>query len=1366
MAKQAEYQYDVFISYSHEDKAWVWNELLPTLEAAGLKVCIDERDFEVGTPSLVNMERAVEGSRHTLLVLTPAWVNSQWTEFESLLVGTSDPAGRRRRLIPLLLKPCTLPARIAMLTYADLTRSTQRQAQMTRLVQSLSSTALGSWIAVADEASRLDVAPITWLHLSDLHFRAEAAHKWDEDIVLRALLQDVRCCMSDYGLQPDLILVSGDIAFSGAPEEYALAGSFFDELLEAAAIKDKQRLLLVPGNHDVRRKDIGVSAQAFRSGLYHRDQLAGVLATSEERRIFFRRLDAYAKFVRDYMPSSQPFDDEHYFHVQRLSLADHQVAILGLDSAWLAYGGKEDRGCLALGEQQVRQALDQAQGADLKIALMHHPFDWMQDFDRMDCEALLMAGCDFVLHGHLHRTGLLSLQAPGARTMVIAAGASYESRQDSNAHNWVRLQPRTKSGTVYLRRYSPEGGGFWTKDVMTYRAVPDGEYHFELLPSLASSLPEIEAGKHGGGDQSAGARQKVDYELQAQRYMSFLLETYQYLEFKGIPQLERLIPLPLKDVYTTLYARASMPKGGSWERRLRVAGRELGVLLDQIPENREATPQEAEAAGAAVAIDAALSRHRGLVILGDPGSGKSTFLKYVAVTLARGQAADLGLPEGSVPILIPLAAYAKALQTEPELSLREYLPRYYRSLSSPLELGTLFNTALDAGCAVVLLDGLDEVGSAEARHLLGQRVKGFIDWYGECTPADDPVHMNRFVITSRIVGYRDTFIQCKGLEHFTLVDWGRAEIQAFAEKWCRAYEIELNGDTEKSRQDAEKERTALLAAIFADSGIEALAANPLLLTILALIKRQGVELPRHRVQLYDLYLVTLIEAWNKARSLAGQKVGELNALQTMRVLAPLALWMREHNPEVGTAPRREVERLVQDYFLRTKSLSADEADKQARDFLADVGQYSGLLVERGEGAYGFVHLTFEEYLAAQAVAALGQLEIERTIAYLRERVHDPTWHETTLLTVGYLSLVERRPQAAARVLEGLLAMDMPSQQRGHNVLVAGECLHDVGRDAITPACADAIVKGRPRSEGAPALPGLLTCLAERKVPVRTRVAIGNVLGSLGDPRVNPLEPDMVPVAAGRFWMGSNEEQIREAQRMLPKDLDKELRAAWERAFAAEAPRHQRQVAAFSIARFPVTNAEYACFLAEHPEHPLPKSRKDYDWDKPYEWDPQTRSYPLGRANHPVVLVSWQDATAYCEWLNLKTGRRFRLPREEEWEKAARGTDGRVYPWGNAFDADKCNTWEGGLRQTTPVGVFPDGASPCGALDMIGNVWQWMDTWYQRYPGSRMKSDDFGEKYRVVRGGAWNYLQAYARCAYRYRFTPGYRFNYLGFRVAE
>ncbi|MGD0205803.1 MAG: toll/interleukin-1 receptor domain-containing protein, partial [Dehalococcoidia bacterium] len=113
--------YDVFITYSHKDGEWVQNWLLHRLEDAGLSVCIDFRDFDIGVPKLVNMEQAVDRSRKTLLVLTPSWVKSEWTNFEALLVQTDDPIGLRRRILPLMLKRCDPPKRIAMLTYADFT---------------------------------------------------------------------------------------------------------------------------------------------------------------------------------------------------------------------------------------------------------------------------------------------------------------------------------------------------------------------------------------------------------------------------------------------------------------------------------------------------------------------------------------------------------------------------------------------------------------------------------------------------------------------------------------------------------------------------------------------------------------------------------------------------------------------------------------------------------------------------------------------------------------------------------------------------------------------------------------------------------------------------------------------------------------------------------------------------------------------------------------------------------------------------------------------------------------------------------------------------------------------------------------------
>jgi hypothetical protein len=136
LSQQNTFDYDVFISYSHRDSEWVHDWLLPRLEAAGLRVCVDFRDFEVGVPSLINMERAAERSRKTLLVLTPDWIESEWTNFEALLVQTEDPIGLRRRILPLVRERCQPPKRIAMLTYADFTAPGRWKSELERLIGS------------------------------------------------------------------------------------------------------------------------------------------------------------------------------------------------------------------------------------------------------------------------------------------------------------------------------------------------------------------------------------------------------------------------------------------------------------------------------------------------------------------------------------------------------------------------------------------------------------------------------------------------------------------------------------------------------------------------------------------------------------------------------------------------------------------------------------------------------------------------------------------------------------------------------------------------------------------------------------------------------------------------------------------------------------------------------------------------------------------------------------------------------------------------------------------------------------------------------------------------------------------------------
>lgn len=520
-------------------------------------------------------------------------------------------------------------------------------------------------------------------------------------------------------------------------------------------------------------------------------------------------------------------------------------------------------------------------------------------------------------------------------------------------------------------------------------------------------------------------------------YLAYLREAYQYLDFKGLPQVEKIAQqLALDAVYVPLRARAETPAGETW---LRVAGRALHAA-EADPELPELVVERGQPV-APVLADAALAAAPGLVLLGDPGAGKSTLLKVIALALARE-------PEGPLPILVPLNAYAEAL-TRGDCNLHTFLVEYFATRQHRLrDLGPLFDAALQAGQAVVLLDGLDEVQANRA--FLVRLVQ---DFAAEHVPAaeatGEPVPGNRLVVTSRIVGYREAPLNGPRWRTYTLVDWGRDEIAHFVTRWTRAFEEAVQGPGALATAAAAREREELLAAIQGNPGIERLASNPLLLTILALIKRQGVTLPHRRVELYELYLRTLIQAWNKARSLDQRPVGpELDYLEIAQVLAPLGLWLRESNPTAGLVHRTALEAWLTDYYQEEWGLARGPARQQGRALLKAVRRYSNLLVERGREQYGFLHLTFEEMLAAKGIAARAQLGVQGAVDVILRYLDEPAWHETILLAVGALGLVAQQPLAAGAVLCALCEAQTAGDAYGRPVVLAGAALLDVGEVGV------------------------------------------------------------------------------------------------------------------------------------------------------------------------------------------------------------------------------------------------------------------------------------------------------------------------------
>jgi formylglycine-generating enzyme required for sulfatase activity len=239
-----------------------------------------------------------------------------------------------------------------------------------------------------------------------------------------------------------------------------------------------------------------------------------------------------------------------------------------------------------------------------------------------------------------------------------------------------------------------------------------------------------------------------------------------------------------------------------------------------------------------------------------------------------------------------------------------------------------------------------------------------------------------------------------------------------------------------------------------------------------------------------------------------------------------------------------------------------------------------------------------------------------------------------------------------------------------------------------------------------------------------------------------FEPQLVRVPAGPFLIGSTDAQIEQA---IQDGIDEEFARR-------ESPQHTLDLPTYQIGKYPVTNTEYQAFV------------KGTGHTPPRHWDGE--NYPQEKGDHPVVYVSWHDAVAYCAWLSETTGKTYRLPSEAEWEKAARGIDGRIYPWGETFDPQKCNSGENDIADTTPVDQYPP-QGDYGCYDLAGNVWEWCSSLYKEYPyeAGDGREDLTASGRRLLRGGSFGSSQADARCAGRIRDVPDGHISYSGFRVA-
>ncbi|MCP4220672.1 MAG: SUMF1/EgtB/PvdO family nonheme iron enzyme, partial [bacterium] len=416
----------------------------------------------------------------------------------------------------------------------------------------------------------------------------------------------------------------------------------------------------------------------------------------------------------------------------------------------------------------------------------------------------------------------------------------------------------------------------------------------------------------------------------------------------------------------------------------------------------------------------------------------------------------------------------------------------------------------------------------------------------------------------------------------------------------------------------------------------------------------------------------------------------------------------------------EAVELLREKNPQGKNETVGDYNKRLEALFESIEPQCGLLNRLSNGEVEFSHLSFQEFLAAKYM-------LDMSIDF-RHFLHTPWWEEVVLLYTGLMNLKMRKD--SNRIVEELL-LGPPRY-----CLLGATALRDFSADRREEEVTEKV-----RME-------MISLMGSKESPA-SRFKAGEILGQIGDSRIDVLAPPMVTVEAGEFIMGSNS-----------SDRDNEK------------PERNIYLDAFEIAKYPVTNGEYRWFIEDG-------GYKTEKFWHPAGWQWVTkgkRQFPdfwsdgkWNGANFPVVGVSWYEADAYARWLSNKTGKHYCLPTEAQWENAARGTDGRTYPRGESIDKNRCNYDESGLMRTSPVGMFPGGESPYGCLDMAGNVWEWCVDWgnsdyYKTGPDKNPQGPDNGER-RVLRGGSWISNGRYVRSACRYWFEPSICDNFTGLRLA-
>lgn len=745
------------------------------------------------------------------------------------------------------------------------------------------------------------------------------------------------------------------------------------------------------------------------------------------------------------------------------------------------------------------------------------------------------------------------------------------------------------------------------------------------------------------------------------------------------------------------------------------------LFQEQVLDGRKEKDSERETL---LSIQEVLAHYPVFLLKGEPGGGKTTLLRYLALNFARGQAAEKLNWSGEplFPILVPLRNFGRFLHdhrteyTNPApQALRQFIEDFFRENDVALP-ADFFHRRLQQGHCLVLLDGLDEVADRNLRAHVAQVVSSFIKLYVE--------KGNRFGLASRPRGYEEVATYLPRPVECTV----QRLLPETRDKLVLNLLRQFAPDDRRARREAQ----GLLTAIVNRPRVDELSRIPLFCTTLVLVYKYGAAtLPERRVDVYQEMVRLMLGFWDihKFDKEGTTDVRELVLLDgTGRVftderkaveaktntLIDLAYWMQQnHYAEVD---KREVVTHLGQYFAQHAAARPRAKYEWAQGFLTMSHQRSGLFVEVNPDTYAFSHQNFREYLAA---TALVDFTDEEMIPAVLAHANDEWWEEVILLAIAHERLSWRRREP---LLKAML-------QAGH-VVLAGWGAVDAGEDRLFEAMRRQVQEK------------LYEQMTQADRPPKERFAAGEALDALG-------------------W--------------LPPDLH-----TWLRCPACADTKQD-----LFVTKYPITNIHYELFVEaggyETPrywggEQSLAwqwrvKDHPDYRGEnaitEPHYW--QDARFGKERHGFPVVGVSWYEATAYAAWLTELLARakggaagrpaiaedakpltaaeqalvadllaagvaEVRLPTEAEWVKIAGGGDNNRYPWDKTAQGvtqDKtailarANTRESNIEQTSPVSMYPLGRSqPFGLMDLAGNVWEWTNSWYNEKQQSL-----------VVRGGS-------------------------------